>query len=168
VIPRKSLVMMSELYLADKEDKGLRLLPFEIGQRMYDHELNNGFRVRTEAGPADASIFDKDRGMASIHDDYVKRQIRFTKPDKRPGSRERGFLLTRQRLKATATRNPEMPWVYFHRNCVNWISQIGELPISPENPQDVHTGSNDHIYDGVRYRFLKSLLVAGSTETMGT
>lgn len=168
VIPRKSIILISEQYFADKEDKGLRLLPFELGQRMHDHEQMNGFRMRTEAGPADISIFDKDRGMASIHDEYVKRGIRFTKADKRPGSRERGFVLVRQYLKAAATRNFEQPWLFVHRNCVHTISQLPELPISSENPQDVDTAANDHIYDGIRYRALKSLLVGGSQEVYGT
>ena len=168
VIPRKSLVIISELYLADKEDKGLKLLPFELGQRMHDHEMMNGFRMRTEAGPADSSIFDKDRGMTSIHDEYVKRGVRFTRADKRPGSRERGFVLTRQRLKAAATRNMEQPWLLVHRNCIHTVSQLPELPISATNPQDVDSSANDHIYDAVKYRMLKSTLVAGTGQLTGT
>lgn len=168
VIPRKSLILLSEKYFADKQDKGLRLLPYELGQQMHDHEEMNGFRIRTEAGPADVSIFDKDRGMSSIHDDYVRRGIRFTKADKRPGSRERGFVLVRQGLKAAATRNFEQPWLLIHRNCVHTVSQLPELPISVENPQDVDSASNDHIYDALRYRALKSMLTAGQQEVYGT
>lgn len=168
VIPRKSIVIISELYLADKEDKGLKLLPFEIGQRMHDHEYNAGLRLRTEAGPADASIFDKDRGMTSIHDEYVKRGVRFTKSDKRPGSRERGFILTRQRLKAAATHNIEQPWLLIHRNCVHTVSQLPELPMDPANAQDIDTSGNDHIYDAIKYRMLKSVLVASQGSVNGT
>lgn len=168
VIPRKSIVLLSEQYFADKEDKGLRLLPYELGQRMHDHEQTHGFRIRTEAGPADISIFDKDRGMTSIHDEYVKKGIRFTKADKRPGSRERGFVLARQMLKAPLTRNFEQPWMLVHRNCVHTISQLPELPISADNPQDVDSAANDHIYDAVRYRILKSMLVAEQQQVYGT
>jgi hypothetical protein len=168
IVPRKSIIILSEQYLADKEDKGLRLLPFEIGQRIHDHEQNLGLRPRTQAGPADSSIFDKDRGMTSIHDEYVKRGVRFTKADKRPGSRERGFVLTRQRLKAAVTRNFEQPWLLVHRNCVHTISQLPELPIDPENPQDVDSSANDHIYDAWKYRALKSSLTAGTSAVHGT
>lgn len=167
-IPRKSLIIINEQYFADKEDKGLRLLPFELGQRMHDHESMNNLRMRTEAGPADISIFDKDRGMASIHDEYVKKGIRFTRADKRPGSRERGFLMVRQGLKAAATRNFEQPWLLIMRTCVNTISQLPEIPIDPENPMDVDTASNDHIYDAVKYRQLKSMLIAGQQSVQGT
>jgi hypothetical protein len=168
VLPRKSVVLVSELYFADKEDKGLKLLPFELGQRMHDHEVMNGFYGKFGPGPADSSIFSKDRGMTSIHDEYIKKQVRFTRGDKRPGSRERGFVMVRQGLKAAATRNFEQPWLLIHRNCVHTCSQIPELPISPENPQDVYTGSNDHIYDGIRFRMLKSMLTATSGEVQGT
>jgi hypothetical protein len=168
VLPRRSVVMVSEQYFADKEDKGLHLLPYELGQRMHDHEVMNQFYGRFGAGPADSSIFDKDRGMTSIHDEYVKKGVRFTRGDKRPGSRERGFVMVRQGLKAASTRNFEQPWLLVHRNCVHTISQIPELPISPENPQDVYTAANDHIYDGIRFRMLKGMLTASSGEVYGT
>jgi hypothetical protein len=167
ILPKRSIIVISEQYLADKEDKGLRLLPFEIGLKIHDHESYAGLRTRTQPGPADASIFDKDRGHTSIHDEYVKKGVRFTKADKRPGSRERGYVLTRQRLKAAATRNPEQPWLLFHRNCSNSISQIPELPISPENPQDVDSNANDHLYDALKYRMLKSTLTAGMSSMSG-
>lgn len=167
-LPRKSLVIISERYFADKEDKGLRLLPYELATQMYTHETAHGLRTRTEAGPADSSIFDKDRGMTSIHEEYVKCGVRFTKADKRPGSRERGFVLMRQRLKAAVTRNFEQPWILVHRHCVNTIGQLPELPLDPSNPQDVDTAANDHLYDAVKYRLLKSVLTAGTSEVYGT
>lgn len=167
-IPRKSLVLISEQYFADKEDKGLRLLPNELGRRMAQHELAMGVKTRAEAGPADISIFDKDRGMRSIHDDYVMAGIRFTKADKRPGSRERGFIVMRQMLKAVTDRDREQPWLLVMRHCVNTVSQIPELPIDPENPMDVNSAANDHIYDAIRYRLLKSVLRAGMGEVYGT
>jgi hypothetical protein len=168
IIPRKSLILLSEIYFADKDDKGLKLLPFELGNRMKTHETYTGFRHLINAGPADSSIFDKDRGMTSIHDEYVKQGVRFTKGDKRAGSRERGFVITRQRLKATVTRNIEQPWIMYHRNCVNMISQMPEMPTDPENPQDVDSRANDHLYDASRYRLLKSILMAESSEVYGT
>lgn len=168
VLPRKSLIVISEQYLADKEDKGLRLLPYEIGLRIKQHEENHGLRMRTEAGPADASIFDKDRGMRSIHDEYVNQGVRFTKSDKRPGSRERGFVICRQMLKAAAERNKEQPWLLIHRSCAHTISQLPELPVAQDNPQDVDSASNDHIYDTLKYRLLKAIQRAESSAVYGT
>lgn len=168
VIPRRSLILLSEQYFADKEDRGLKLLPQELGSRMRNHEAMLGLTGRVQPGPADASIFDKDRGMKCIHDDYVASGIRFTRGDKRPGSRERGFIMFRQYLKAALNRNFETPWLLVHRNCVNTISQIPELPISPENPQDVDSAANDHIYDGARYRMLKAVTMGGMNKLYGT
>jgi hypothetical protein len=168
VIPRRSLVLISEQYFADKEDKGLKLLPNELGSRMFQHESNHGFRGRVSPGPADASIFDKDRGTKCIHDDYVSAGVRFTRGDKRPGSRERGFVTMRQYLQAAAKRSFEHPWLLSHRHNVNFNSQIPELPISPDNPQDVHTAANDHLYDGARYRLLKSFNTGEVSEVYGT
>jgi hypothetical protein len=168
IIPRKSIIFISELYLADKEDKGLKLLPYELGLRMYNHEVGQGYRNLVQAGPADSSIFDKDKGMASIHDYYVQKGVRFTRADKRPGSRERGYVLWRQGLKAALERNVEQPWILVHRSCSNLISQIPELPVDPENPQDVYSSANDHLYDAGRYRLLKSVLTAEMNEVYGT
>jgi len=167
ILPRQSIILLSEKYFADKEDKGLRLTPAELGQQMHDHESMNGFRMRTQRGPADSSIFDKDRGSMSIHDEYLRRGVGFTRADKRPGSRERGFVMVRQGLKAALDRNFERPWLLVHRNCVHTVSQIPELPISPENPQDVDTSANDHIYDMVKYRVLKSLMSGGMNRVHG-
>lgn len=168
VIPRRSLVLVSEIYFADKEDKGLRLHPPELARRMRDHESMNYLRPYTQAGPADSSIFDRDRGSRCIHDDYVDQGMRFTTADKRPGSRERGFIVLRQMLTATARRDHEQPWLLIHRGCVNTISQIPELPVSPKNPQDVDSSANDHIYDAKRFRLLKAISRAGQAKVMGT
>lgn len=168
ILPRKSLVLISELYLADKEDKGLKLMPMELAQRMHDHEQMNGLRARMTAGPADAAIFDKTTGTKSIHDDYQTKGVRFTKSDKRPGSRERGYIMVRQGLQAALKRNFEVPWLLVHRNCIHTISQLPELPISPTNPQDVDSAANDHIYDAKRYRLLKSFSLGGMTGVSGT
>lgn len=167
-LPRRSLILFSEIYFADKEDKGLRLLPNELGMRMRQHEEMAGLRMRTQAGPADTTIFDKDKGMSAIHDEYINQGVRFTKGDKRPGSRERGYMLVRQGLKAAVTRNPEAPWLLIHRHCVNAISQLPELPVDPENPQDVNSKANDHIYDALRYRVLKAIMRAGEGVVYGT
>lgn len=168
IIPRKSLVLISELYLADKEDKGLRLHPNEIGQRMHDHEVMSRLRNHTGAGPADSSIFDHDRGSKSIHDDYVLKGMRFTHADKRSGSRERGFIMARQYLQATIKRNHEEPWLLIHRSCIHTISQWPELPVSPKSPQDVDSSANDHLYDAGRFRFLKTATKGGLATVYGT
>jgi len=167
VIPRKSLVVMNEIYFADKEGKGLRLTPVELGTRMREFEAARKMRHRVQPGPADSSIFDKQAGYASIHDYYVQSGVRFYRADKRSGSRERGFVVTRQMLLAAKIRDPENPWLVFCRTCPNAIAQIPELPTDPENPQDVDSEADDHIYDAIRYRVLKNIMRAEATAFEG-
>jgi hypothetical protein len=167
VIPRKSIVLVYELYFADKEGKGLRLTPIELGTRMKEFEAMRRIRHRVSPGPADTSIFDKQAGYASIHDYYVQSGVRFHKGDKKSGSRERGFVILRQMLLAAKLRDPENPWILFCRTCPNTIAQIPELPTDPENPQDVDSEADDHIYDAIRYRVLKSVMRADTAAFEG-
>ena len=167
VIPRKSLVILLEIYFADKDGKGLRLTPVELATRMREFEVARKIRLRVQPGPADSSIFDKTIGYASIHDYYVQSGVRFYKADKRAGSRERGFVITRQMLLAAKIRDPEHPWLLVCRTCPHTISQLPELPTDPENPQDVDSEADDHIYDVIRYRVLKNILRADATSFEG-
>lgn len=166
-LPRKSLIVVGEIYFADEEDKGLKLLPTELGRRMKVYEQGTGLGRRCLPGPADNSIFDADKGYKAIHDDYKAQGVSFTRSDKRPGSRERGFLQIKQMLHSAKTRNPELPWLLFVSTCTNCISQLPELPLDPENPMDVNTNANDHMYDGIRYRVLKHMMKAEATEFLG-
>ena len=167
ILPRKSLVIINEIYFADKEGKGLRLTPIELGTRMKDFEIMRRIRHRVQPGPADSSIFDKQMGYASIHDYYVQCGVRFHKADKRSGSRERGFVVIRQMMLAAKIRDPENPWLMICRTCPHTIAQLPELPTSPDNPQDVDSESDDHLYDVIRYRALKNILRAETTPFEG-
>ena len=40
--------------------------------------------------------------------------------------------------------------------------------MSSSNPQDVDTAANDHIYDAVRYRVLKGMMLGASAQLYGT
>lgn len=155
-IPKRSVIILSEIYFADKEGKGVKYLPRELALRMKEHEKALGWWGRVLPGPADSSIFDKDRGHLSIHEMYNQSGIYFTKADKRPGSRSRGFLEIRQRLVNRRMQSRDAPWLLIHRSCANLIAQLPELPLSKNNPEDVDTEADDHIYDTVRYRVLRA------------
>lgn len=167
VIPPRSLIMVYELYFADKEGKGLRLNPIELATRIKVFEENRKIRGRVVAGPADSSIFDSQTGYKSIYSDYKTNGVFFHMADKRSGSRRRGFLTLRQMLLAARVRDPERPWILFHRNCTNTISQLPDLPTSPDNPEDVDTNAEDHLYDTIRYRILKAISKAEVSSFQG-
>lgn len=157
LLPRGSLVIIGEVYIADKDDKGLMLTPAEAALRMKRFEQSNKLSQRVRPGPADPNIFTKERGFASTNDMYKTQGIAFVKGDNRPGSRERGFVKIRQMLLAARIRDHENPWLLVHRGCVNLISQIPDLPTAIDNAQDVDTNANDHIYDALRYRVTKNV-----------
>ena len=39
----------------------------------------------------------------------------------------------------------------FFNSCVNIISQLPALPLDKNNPEDVDTHAEDHLYDALRY-----------------
>lgn len=167
-LPKRSIVVFSELYFANKEGKGLGLTPVQLARRMKSHEQVMGLVGRCQAGPADTAIFDHAPGYASIHDNYVNEGIRFVKADKKPGSRVRGVLTMKQMLMAARMRSTDQPHIYFVRNgCPNTISQIPDLSADQEDPDDIDSSSEDHIWDALRYRILKSLQRAGMGQLLG-
>jgi hypothetical protein len=72
--------------------------------------------------------------------------------DKSPGSRINGLQLTRDRLEAALDN--EGPALYFMDNCRAAISILPTLPLDEDNPEDVDTDAEDHVWDEVRYRVL--------------
>jgi hypothetical protein len=78
--------------------------------------------------------------------------VRWTLSDKSPGSRINGLELVRERLKAA--KLGEGPGLWIMENCRAVISTLPVLPRDPDNPDDVDTEAEDHIYDEVRYRVL--------------
>ena len=45
----------------------------------------------------------------------------------------------------------EEPRLVFFNSCINTISQLPALPLDKNNPEDVDTNSEDHLYDALRY-----------------
>jgi hypothetical protein len=45
----------------------------------------------------------------------------------------------------------EEPRLVFFNTCVNTIAQLPALPIDKDNPEDIDTKSEDHLYDALRY-----------------
>lgn len=168
VLPRKTIICVGEIYFADKDGKGLNWTPTKLGKKMKLYEQANRLEHRVAAGPADTAIFDKKPGFAAIHDFYVQEGVRFTKADKSPGSRVRGVLFMRQLLSAAKDRSTDRPHIYFVRDaCPHTINQLPELPQDTEDPDDVDSTAEDHIWDAVRYRVLKTITRATTVKVLG-
>jgi hypothetical protein len=159
--PRGTLIMFAEWY-------GTREIGTNLGIKMSAKGVALGIREREielmangwiyeqpQSGPADNSIRDvREDDVDTIEMKMAKEGIRWTKSDKSPGSRKNGLQLIRDRLEASITG--EGPGLYFMSNCVAAIETIPVLPRDENNTEDVDSDSEDHPYDALRYRVLKS------------
>ncbi len=115
--------------------------------------LEHHFRVNP--GPADSSIFDVNNNDDSIHKTFESCGISFVKADKSPGSRIRGWSLTRSRLEASTEWPMENKGIFFFSTCVD--GAIRTLPVAPRDDrkqEDIDTNYEDHALDEIRYRVL--------------
>lgn len=103
-------------------------------------------------GPADSAIFVSEPGTDSIARTMEQNGVVWLPSDKSPGSRVNGLQLLRERLEAST--DAEGPGLYFTEDCTEAIGLLPVLPRDPNNPDDVDTDAEDHVYDEVRYRCL--------------
>ena len=89
--------------------------------------------------------------------------ITFIRSDKSPGSRVNGAGLMRTRLESTAQGSLEKPHIYVFRTCYNTIRTLPNLENDKNNPEDIDTKGEDHIWDVIRYKLLN---VASEISTM--
>lgn len=165
--PAGSLILCGEVYFADRAHKGLNLTPTQLADRMRSFEEEAGIRNRVLPGPADNSIFTASPGFKSVHSFYTAKGVHFSRSDKTPGSRVRGVQFFKELLNNTLERASDLPHVYITRDCVDTIRTLPNLPKDPKNPDDVDTMSEDHCWDTIRYRVLKSFGRAGSAKFYG-
>jgi hypothetical protein len=103
-------------------------------------------------GPADTSIWDADDEGKSIASKMQLQGIKWTKADKRPGSRKAGLEEVRDRLKAGTKKPMEEPGLFIFSNCSQFIRTVPVLSRDIRDPDDVDTKAEDHVYDETRYR----------------
>lgn len=159
--PPGTLVQIAEWYgTADiGSNTGLKMSADDIaeGIKARERELMAGgwIKRRPAPGPADNQIRDvREIDVDTIEKKMGDKGIHWELSDKSPGSRKNGLQLLRDRLEAS-NRN-EGPGLYFMENCVASTSTIPVLPRDEKKPDDVDTKAEDHAYDMVRYRVLKS------------
>jgi hypothetical protein len=171
-----SIIRVNEWYGAKEIglNEGLKLSSEEIAQGIIERESRWGWTklskdgvvvsTRVNPGPADNQIRNVvQKGVPTIADSMAKYDVRWSKSDKSSGSRIIGLELVRQLLKNSV--KGERPGMYFMNHCRAAISTLPILPRDPKNTEDVDTKAEDHLYDEVRYRALKSKRLATSLET---
>lgn len=158
-VPAGSLIRIHEWYGAETLglNKGLKMSPSAVARGIVQREselLAEGWIQKLPyAGPADGQIYGKPRtDQESIAEVMQDLEVHWEKADKSPGSRINGLQLVRDRLERSA--NYEGSGLYFMRHCAAALATLPVLPRDTNNPDDVDTEAEDHVYDDVRYRCL--------------
>jgi len=111
-------------------------------------EAEDGEKIRY--GVLDSSLWHKrgDTGP-SLAEQMIMQGCRWRPADRSRGSRVAGKNEIHRRLQVDEFT--EEPRLVFFNTCTNTISQIPALPLDKNNPEDVDTHSEDHLYDAIRY-----------------
>lgn len=158
--PRKgSLILIGEWY-GTKDigtNKGLTLSAKDValGIRNREEAMRRSKHILRDVypGPADNQIRDvREKGTETIEKIMADAGVVWTPSDKAPGSRINGLQLFRDRLQAAARHDG--PGIYFMAHCSGAIGTIPILPRDEDDPDDVDCESEDHAWDGVRYKVL--------------
>lgn len=156
-VPRGTVFRIAEYYGWDGKtpNAGLKMLATEVADEIKEREvaikrtLLSGQEIK--AGPADTSIWNAENGVC-IHDDMKKRKVKWTKADKRPGSRINGWEKCRKMLKAAGHAVIEEPAFICFDTCRQWWRTVPVAPRDEKNTDDLDTATEDHIADEWRYR----------------
>ena len=142
VVPgSEQLVVYRELYVSKVTATDLADMILEI-----EDEANEKIRY----GVLDSSLW-HNRGDTgpSLAEQMIMKGCRWRPSDRSKGSRIAGKNELHRRLQIDEFT--EEPRLVFFSNCTNVISQLPSLPLDKNNPEDVDTHAEDHLYDAIRY-----------------
>ncbi len=101
-------------------------------------------------GVLDSSVWHKRGDAGPPLAEQMTRVGCFWRPsDRSKGSRVAGKNEIHRRLQINPVSNK--PGLVFRSNCVNMIAQFPLLQLDKNNPEDVDTKGEDHLYDALRY-----------------
>jgi hypothetical protein len=140
VTPEEQLIVYRELYVSkvlapDLADMILDL-ESEVGQISYRVLDSSCWHKRGDPGP-------------SIAESMIVRGCRWRPSDRSKGARVAGKNEIHRRLQVD--EYTEEPRLQIFSNCVHTIAQLPVIPLDKNNPEDVDTNSEDHLYDALRY-----------------
>lgn len=159
--PRGTLIRIAEWYgtRGVGTNEGLRLGSTSIARGILEREADliaeGWVQGVIHAGPADNQIGNEiDNEEDSIKLKMERADVHWEESNKSPGSRKIGLQLIRDRMEAS--NKGEGPGIYWMENCRDSLEILPTLPRDEDDPDDVDTAAEDHIYDETRYRVLKS------------
>jgi hypothetical protein len=85
----------------------------------------------------------------SLAEQMIQSGCRWRPADRSAGSRIAGKNEIHRRLQVDPFT--EEPRLVITSNCTNLIAQLPILPLDKNNPEDIDTKSEDHLYDSLRY-----------------
>lgn len=136
----------TEQLIVYRELKVKKVLAVDLADMILDHE--SGERIRY--GVLDSSLW-HNRGDTgpSLAEQMIRRGCRWRPSDRSKGSRVSSKNEIHRRLQVD--EYTERPRLVFFDTCINCISELPSLPLDKNNPEDVDTSVDDHIYDALRY-----------------
>ena len=139
VTPAEQLVVYREMYVS-------RVTATDLADMILD--IEDGEKIRY--GVLDSSLWHKrgDTGP-SLAEQMIMKGCRWRPSDRSKGSRVSGKNEIHRRLQVDEFT--EEPRLVFFNNCTNTISQLPSIPLDKNNPEDVDTNAEDHLYDALRY-----------------
>lgn len=175
---RGDLYRIGEWYGTNgKENEGLMLKDTAIAAGIVQREIDMRIHHRVNAGPADNSIWDvfNESSTAAIMEQNVKVYgrmypgVSWTRSDKSPGSRVKGWKLIRQYLSDAIPEDGkrERPGVFVFNTCPYTLDLFPILPRDEKNLDDIDTDVEDHIGDEFRYRVTAEKMSIGTGRTKG-
>ena len=142
VVPgSEQLVVYRELYVS-------KVTATDLADMILEIEEEAGEKIRY--GVLDSSLW-HNRGDTgpSLAEQMILKGCRWRPSDRSKGSRIAGKNELHRRLQIDEFT--EEPRLVFFSNCTNVISQLPSLPLDKNNPEDVDTHAEDHLYDAIRY-----------------
>ena len=139
VTPAEQLVVYREMYVSKvtATDLADMILETEDGEKMRYGVLDSSlWHNRGDTGP-------------SLAEQMIMKGCRWRPSDRSRGSRIAGKNELHRRLQVDEFT--EEPRLVFFNSCINTISQLPALPLDKNNPEDVDTHAEDHLYDAIRY-----------------
>lgn len=139
VSPSEQLIVYRELYVS-------KVTAVDLADMILDLEAGEKIRY----GVLDSSLWHNRGDMGpSLAEQMIMRGCRWRPSDRSRGSRVAGKNELHRRLQVDEFTGE--PRLVFFNTCRECISQLPSLPLDKNNPEDVDTHSEDHLYDAIRY-----------------
>jgi len=162
---RGDIIRIAEWYgCTERPNEGVRLLSTQIAEGIREKQADWGIDARVRPGPADTSVFDDYEPGKSVAGDMLRKGVRWTRADKRPGSRKHGWEQVRKLLKGAIPGKEgirETPGLFICERCEDFFRTVPVLPRGKTDMDDVDTRTEDHIADEMRYRLREKVRSMG-------